>query len=484
MTIVSDNLFGFNINYGIEAFMEKEGPFPEAFGGQGEDPTAPTTVDNTQAIQDCLDFAANLVGTGDNGRRALTRLQSGLAYGCTGQLTLRSGTGFDGGGSGPRVEPGRAELRLVTGDLDDGDFFLVNEAVAGMSCTLQGLKIKADSIYNQNGGVSLNDVFGVTVRNCSISQWGIEGLDIFGGGCNIEDNQIQGLGNAAYAYGGNRNRGAFTIGGADNFICFNECAGSGGATVHDTRLYLAAFRSKSLVSVFVGNIFEASEVGQAGIGGGVYIGNRWDTNAAHGLKGLSAASEEIDGSATFTGCYWGGNSSDSAGTYDHIYNPADGFAYCTFVSPTFYNGGGLGGQVGYWINDSRNNGDVLSNAYLYAFGEQGQGANGGRFLAQNASIVHRNSAWTQRNGATPNVALASLINLQNTTATTITDFVEGNENQMISVVGDGYSTVNAGTNFFLGTGVSSLLLEFGCIYRFLKSPPGIYTDQWLLVSKT
>lgn len=70
-------------------------------------------------------------------------------------------------------------------------------------------------------------------------------------------------------------------------------------------------------------------------------------------------------------------------------------------------------------------------------------------------------------GTTPSALNVSSIKLENGSATTITNFTDGADGQLLTVVGDGNSTLTHGTNIFTSTGANKLLVADG-VYQFLK----------------
>ena len=70
-----------------------------------------------------------------------------------------------------------------------------------------------------------------------------------------------------------------------------------------------------------------------------------------------------------------------------------------------------------------------------------------------------------------NVLNITRIYFSNTTATTVTNFAGSQEGQELKVLGDGYTTLQHGTNIFTNTGANKLLAA-NKVYTFTKFPSG------------
>lgn len=72
---------------------------------------------------------------------------------------------------------------------------------------------------------------------------------------------------------------------------------------------------------------------------------------------------------------------------------------------------------------------------------------------------------------TTNVLNITRLSFANTTATTVTNFTGGQEGQELKILGDGYTTLQHGTNIFTNTGANKLL-SANKVYTFTKFPSG------------
>lgn len=68
------------------------------------------------------------------------------------------------------------------------------------------------------------------------------------------------------------------------------------------------------------------------------------------------------------------------------------------------------------------------------------------------------------------------LQLKNTQATLVTDFIDGMEGQSISILGDGFSSIQNGNNIVTNSG-GDKLLETNKVYRFTRFKIGI-TLKW------
>ena len=72
---------------------------------------------------------------------------------------------------------------------------------------------------------------------------------------------------------------------------------------------------------------------------------------------------------------------------------------------------------------------------------------------------------------TINVLNITRVQFVNTVATTVVDFVGEQSGQEIKLLGDGFTTIQNGTNFFTNTGANKLL-AINKVYTFTKFPSG------------
>jgi hypothetical protein len=70
-----------------------------------------------------------------------------------------------------------------------------------------------------------------------------------------------------------------------------------------------------------------------------------------------------------------------------------------------------------------------------------------------------------------NVLNITRVELQNTSAVTVTNLIGGQEGQEVKFRGDGFTTIQNGTNFFTNTGANKLL-AVNKVYTFTKFSSG------------
>jgi len=73
--------------------------------------------------------------------------------------------------------------------------------------------------------------------------------------------------------------------------------------------------------------------------------------------------------------------------------------------------------------------------------------------------------------STINVLNITRVELQNTVAVTVTNLTGGQEGQEVKICGDGFTTIQNGTNLFTNTGANKLLAA-NKVYTFTKFSSG------------
>ena len=107
----------------------------------------------------------------------------------------------------------------------------------------------------------------------------------------------------------------------------------------------------------------------------------------------------------------------------------------------------------------------------------------GQQVYENPQITNvldaKHARYLDKAVATPSVYQAEFLYAINTGFFTVTDFDKGSPHQVINIMGDGFTTVQHGTNIFTNTGANKLLAA-NKVYTFTRfeTVPGNKTWKW------
>lgn len=325
----------------------KDAPYSAAGNGSTND---------TAAIQAAIDAAAVLT-VGGQSYSGVVYFPAG-AYVC-GVITMKSKVRLVAAGWAPGQGYRESPVRLLPhASIPDDGYMIIqsgnirNVAILGITCFGEGSSSKT-------GWANLPDVTDGTFSGLFIDNHGIEALILGGLNNRVSYSFFQGLMNRAYIAA---ERGATTLTGTDHQFSHNEFTGPDNATISSASLFCVAASINVNSSQFDHNVFQIGDCGASIIGGSRnrFVGNRWDSNAAHGL---------IIRNGTYmafgAGNHWSRNSFATTNTYDHINVPSTGGSLMTFTTPMFTNDSKT---IRYWINDAKNSA-TFHNIYLNPRGE-------------------------------------------------------------------------------------------------------------------
>lgn len=88
-----------------------------------------------------------------------------------------------------------------------------------------------------------------------------------------------------------------------------------------------------------------------------------------------------------------------------------------------------------------------------------------------AQIAEQPIETVATGSTTVNVLNITRLVFENTVATTVTNFIGGQEGQELKILGDGYTTLQHGTNIFTNTAANKLLAT-NKVYTFTKFSSG------------
>lgn len=417
-----------------------------------------TDDDWTAAIQKGMDDLAASGG----GSLALRRRGFAHFY-LSGTLYFRPKVLLDGGGRGHHAADGMAWLRPR--GIPANGYLFDTDGRSGGGFGLIGVGAQGEREAGASGGIRIgHDAIGVAIWHSSFSDWSRHALLAHCGVSQFWHSFFSGWANRSLAAG---KVAAFELSGADNMVCFSEIAGPSVRGVsHPTRLPIAAARFTGLgVSLIEGNIFECGDEGVSHMGdANRFIGNRYDTNAGHGLAARGTGNVSIGES-------FGRNSFADGGSnrYDHIYAPAGESGGNTFVAPQFYShfrGDSTWAFPRYCINDQVVNA-AWKNHYAWPGGVYAPTDNGDRpnygtgFFNVPADGVDAAALTLKAEGpqrlqesATPSVLLHTMFTADAWSRPhSVTNFGDGVPGQRILVRGNGagHLTLVAGENIRLGS---------------------------------
>jgi len=426
------------------------------FGALGDGVT-----DDTAAIQAAIDAANALYTTHNNTTRVY------FPYAANGYLvssiTLKSGV----------------ELYAHSGHHSLGTF--LTSTTPGFVIDTPDTKIDAAGVNglgvvgggtpatNGLGGIRLKDIHKVWIKNTFLRFFANQGILILAGGSGLFENIL------IYQALMNRSRdavaGAFEIYGTDHQLNNIEATTSQSieGTVTDANLYLAGILIGSHTGFIRSCVGEISDIG-------IYVSGiynrfsdcRADHNYGHGWffeEGIAGAYSQVDN------CTAQNNSQDTTNTYDGFHVD------------------GTNGNSAIFSNCAALSLPDVTKKHRYGFYDLTSSVNGANRYIACKSIGHATaiialhaseyapstfeiSGGTRGVGftdgdTTPSVAGASMWDTANTNPTTITNFDDGIDGQIIRIKADANTTIQHGTNIFTTSG-SNITCAANVIYSFQK----------------
>jgi len=415
------------------------------------------TTDDTDAIQDAIDAANALYGSYRN------TINVFFPFTATGYLVtsveLKSGVNLY---SPSGVGSLGAYLTGVTAGwvIDTGAAEVWHAGIDGVGVVGGGTPAT-----NGLGGVRFQDADRCWIKNTFLHGFANQGILVSDGGACLFENiliyqALMDRSRAAVA-------GAFEVYGTDHKISFVEAGTSSQieGSITDANLYLAGILIGSHTGFIYDCVGEYSDVGI--YVSGVYnrLSNcRADHNYAHGF--VIAPGPGLN---QYTGCTAHDNSLDTTNTYDGFFVVGEDGQTSTFVNCNAISVETTDHRYGFYDPTSSVNG---ANRYIgcnsFGHGTAAVKLHATEFSPSTFEIPHGKRGVSFADGdTTPSVAMASLFDTANTNPTTITEFDDGIDGQIIRIKADTNTTIDHGTNIFATSG-ADITCAANIIYSFQR----------------
>ena len=318
---------------------------------------------------------------------------------------------------------------------------------------------------NGLGGIRLQDINKCWIRNTYLTNFENQAVLVSAGGAGVFERLL--ITNALLGRAPGAAAGAFEIYGSDHLMDYIESTASLSieGSVSDANLYCNAFLVRA------SNCFIRDCIGEISDNGWYISGyyNRFtacraDLNYGHGWFISDTNSLNL-----FNGCTANNNSQDTDNTYDAFHVDGTSGQQAQFINCLAWSSTSNKHRYGFYDQSSTAS---AHNRYIGCFslshGTATVYLSSSEFSPSYFEIPQSRRGTNFTNGdTTPSVAMHCIYDTANTNPTTITNFDDGIDGQIIRIRADTNTTITHGTNIFC-TGGSNITCSANVIYSFQK----------------